>query len=853
MGFYQEIHANYGNVAVTTLKKWANTNIKMASFSNRRIFLLQCKRHAVFPDHITKNINCLFNNLEVEPISRSGRMDSINKRLKLKILKLDIEGCLSHLNSLNKDLKRFKGMALQILPRNIVNSFESRLKHNYNRTFSRIKRDNCMKFNKLITREKRQIVVQEKWLMNISGKPLPDEVTKTLALGPKFAYTPDTRQISMKHLLADVEFAISMIPEAEQNILRATATNIITNYMNKNKGTTCVSTSLLSKTKKFLAQNQDLLVTRSDKGNTTVVMKKEDYHNKIMELLQDDNVYREIQRDPTTTLQRKNNKFVQELKKEKHINDEVAKKLTMYKAVPPRLYGLPKIHKDNIPLRPIVSSINSPTGFISRWVSDILNQAFQEYNSYAVKNSFVFAEKINNFKLPEGYVLISLDVVSLFTNISIDLILKILEDEWGRISSITSVPMSSFLEIVKFIYGANYFKYEGKCYSMVFGLPMGSPVSPAIANIVMSALIRSSLQKLSFQTPFFYQYVDDLVTAVPLDQIEEILDTFNSFDVHLKFTVEKENENSVPFLDTRIIRNQDNNLLLDWYQKKTNSGRYVHYRSYHDIKMKTNVILALKDRIKKITHPTLYHSAIARLKDTLKKNGYPDFFLHRLLFNSRDRDQIPTTLAAQPPSIQTENQPSNEQEENPPLQLQHQRYVSFPYIVELTGKLVDIFRSHAEIKIAKYNLITNRQVFSKLKDKLPTLSRSDVVYEITCATCQGKYIGQCSTNLQQRISLHKSDSKLRPNRCNLASHVHNTGHTMNFEEIKILTQEKRYQKRVFLEMCYIQQCKSSINQRSDIDKLSVIYSSLLLHDVNKSGEDNSVGRATNFTQQTNPT
>src|SRR3978361_1882114 len=112
-------------------------------------------------------------------------------------------------------------------------------------------------------------------------------------------------------------------------------------------------------------------------------------------------------------------------------------------------------------------------------------------------------------------------------------------------------------------------------------------------------------------------------------------------------------------------------------------------------------------------------------------------------------------------------------------------------------------------------------------------------------------MGQCSTNLQQRISLHKSDSKLRPNRCNLASHVHNSGHSMNFEEIKVLAQESKYQKKVFLEMCFIQQCKTSLNQKSDIDNLSVIYSSLLLHDVRKSGEHSNERRATNITQPEN--
>ncbi len=51
-------------------------------------------------------------------------------------------------------------------------------------------------------------------------------------------------------------------------------------------------------------------------------------------------------------------------------------RLSPQNSKPPHLYGLPKIHKPLIPLRPIVSSIDSPTCKLSKFLVPILNPLF---------------------------------------------------------------------------------------------------------------------------------------------------------------------------------------------------------------------------------------------------------------------------------------------------------------------------------------------------------------------------------------------------------------------------------------------------------------------------------------------
>ena len=60
------------------------------------------------------------------------------------------------------------------------------------------------------------------------------------------------------------------------------------------------------------------------------------------------------------TIERKSNNLIDNLHRQGIITQTEKKKLTIYNAVPPKFYCLPKIHKDGIPLRPIVSCVGAP-------------------------------------------------------------------------------------------------------------------------------------------------------------------------------------------------------------------------------------------------------------------------------------------------------------------------------------------------------------------------------------------------------------------------------------------------------------------------------------------------------------
>ena len=83
---------------------------------------------------------------------------------------------------------------------------------------------------------------------------------------------------------------------------------------------------------------------------------------------------------------------------------------------PPKFYGLPKIHKEGRPLRPIVSSCGSITYPSSKLLSKILGPLVGKTDHH-VLNSKEFVKKVKDERIEEDEVIVSYDVVSLFTSI----------------------------------------------------------------------------------------------------------------------------------------------------------------------------------------------------------------------------------------------------------------------------------------------------------------------------------------------------------------------------------------------------------------------------------------------------
>lgn len=812
MGFFTSIRNTYGNDLVKELKMWTNLVSKIAAVRNRRIFLLKCRSLNVKPTHITsgiKNVNQLLSQSRGRVRSEVQRF---NEGVTRKIINLEIKITHTQIDYYEKQLDDIKSKVKNALPLHIFLEFQHRMVVRYNKSFYTIKHKNIKKIDSLMEKTAHLLKTPDSWLVNYTSVGIPEGVKTMLSLGPKFSVRPNITDVNLPRLLSDLDYAVQCVDKRSQNVLTAKVVNVVTNFLNNRKKNNDVYNDLLVDTRKFFKENDEILITRSDKGNATVLIDRSRYKELALTLLSDSDYYTIIPRDPTSTIQQNSNKLISQFKKYGKIPADVASKLMTYDAAVPKFYGLPKVHKPVLSLRPIISSIQAPTSRISRFLTDVLSDAYNKNNEFYVRDSFDFSNFINEFYLPEGFVLISLDVVSLFTNVHVSLAKDSIECNWELISDVCDIDKSTFLSMLQFVFDNTYFVYDGKFYKQKLGTPMGATMSPIISQYVMDDLLKTCIPKLPFQLPFLKKFVDDIICAVPHDQIDQTLRIFNNYNKYIQFTVEREIDNSVPFLDMKVIRD-DHLIKTDWYIKPSSSGRFLHYQSYHPNNMKLNLLTSFRQRVLKLSHSSFHQKNLKKLAELFISNGYPVRLVNNIIFNSTTT----VNTEAQSRDLST-------------LETRSITYCSIPYVRGFTDEIIRLFREYDNVKFAKKTVKTNHNVvFSKLKDKTNPQRLSSVVYGVQCIDCDGQYIGQTSRWLSARMSSHRSDAKLNKNTCALAIHVNEMDHRMDYDSARVLFVEKNYRKRLFLEMVSIYTHSETINRKLDTRNLSDIYCNILEH------------------------
>ena len=120
-----------------------------------------------------------------------------------------------------------------------------------------------------------------------------------------------------------------------------------------------------------LRRDKNKMILTADKGVSMVVMDRDDYNHKAEALLLE-SAYKPIPNDPTNKDKIKLITLLKSIKTEGGINEATYKKLYPTGAGSPKFYGLPKIHKEGTPLRPIVSSSGAVSYSTSKELSRIL-------------------------------------------------------------------------------------------------------------------------------------------------------------------------------------------------------------------------------------------------------------------------------------------------------------------------------------------------------------------------------------------------------------------------------------------------------------------------------------------------
>ena len=157
-----------------------------------------------------------------------------------------------------------------------------------------------------------------------------------------------------------------------------------------------------------------------------VIMDRQDYINKANSLL-NQNTYRSIPRDPTNSIKNKLISILKRVKNQTGLHSNTYKSMYPTCCVPPKFYGLPKIHKPDIPLRPIVSSCGSVTYGVAKELAKIL-KPLVGMSPFHVNSTQDFVEQAKHITLAPGECICSYDVSALFTSVPVDPALNIIKD-----------------------------------------------------------------------------------------------------------------------------------------------------------------------------------------------------------------------------------------------------------------------------------------------------------------------------------------------------------------------------------------------------------------------------------------
>ena len=215
------------------------------------------------------------------------------------------------------------------------------------------------------------------------------------------------------------------------------------------------------------------------------------------------------------------------------LDDDLRKKLKSTGAKPARLYGLAKVHKDDVPLRPIVSMPATAYDNIGKWISKWLN--FVPESRINTSTSDV-SKEIRKLRLEHDESLVSFDVTQLYTHVPLDESIEMAPIKLYEIRDDVPVDINTFIELAKLACSNILIKTHMGYVRQIDGLAMGIQCAPQLANIWMAAFDNS----IKDDSVFYKRYMDDILRVIKKHEIGSTLERINQLHPNLAFTKELE-------------------------------------------------------------------------------------------------------------------------------------------------------------------------------------------------------------------------------------------------------------------------------------------------------------------------
>jgi hypothetical protein len=396
--------------------------------------------------------------------------------------------------------------------------------------------------------------------------------------------------------------------------------------------------SRLVKRLKHKFRSTNIVLQKTDKSKVFHLGKFQDYQTKSKAYMEKTEAYKCLGSDnPLPDLIERTNKYLLNLRLTHWITQKQYEQLCINpnEVKLAHLYYLPKAHKPNTPLRPIVSGLKHPTVKISKFLDKLLRPLFDQMAAETTTTSgSEVMKKLNEwskYNIRQDTLLCTMDVVDLYTMIpqteGVLSIKKMMHHL--KLKQIDGLTVETIIRLSRFVMKNNYFSYSGEYYHQIRGGAMGSPLTLTIANCYMYFFERDIVKQIKNSGGLYLRYIDDVFLGInwPIRHLFKQIDKWNQFDSNIKLNVQA--GNSINFLDL-YIENINGQLFTKVYHKPSYEPYYLPFNSVHPIHMKQNIPFAMLHRaIKYCSTFEAYLNEREKLRMALLLNKYPGVFIDK--------------------------------------------------------------------------------------------------------------------------------------------------------------------------------------------------------------------------------
>lgn len=299
---------------------------------------------------------------------------------------------------------------------------------------------------------------------------------------------------------------------------------------------------------------------------------------------------------------------------------------------------------------------------------------------------------------------------------------------------------------------------------------MGSPLSPLLAEIYMNnfeKIIFKSNSNLVNCIQFWARYVDDIfcIWTGTDRNLDQFLNYINSIHEKIQFTIEKENNNSINFLDLTITKNSGK-LNFSIYRKPTTTDTLIHAESKQSVSIKLSPFHSLIHRLLQVPLSTAdFEKESHIIKQLAIRNGYEPKMIEKMISIKQSKLIMSQFYHSQSST-------------------EVKIWQSINYIGNVSEKM-SRYLSNDNRKFISVNRSNLGALLVNNKDKTDNGNKSGV-YEINCEECNISYIGCTGRSFKERIKEHKKSILNNRNLTGFSKHCVTLNHTFDEKRFKIL-------------------------------------------------------------------